>query len=228
MSTMEERLSALTLDQLKVMAEEHNVDVPAPRNKADYVQALTEANVEEEEAMSEEEAAESPRPQDSPGEEVNFVHPEATVDPAEPVADFGLSPGDEGVQVEPSGRLTLEQPETGSNMSESAAAAAEAEPEVEDEEPPIITTQTFVKLSSSLGGDLERYAGHEAAVINAPVYPCTDPNCKKSTVGPHQHQPSNTVFTVRTRDQDSAILLVTREDFEEIAYEGRVGLSTAG
>lgn len=70
-----------------------------------------------------------------------------------------------------------------------------------------------------------RFQGHEALVTNAPVKPCF--GCEFSTL-PHVHQDKDTIFTVRTRDQYSAEFTASRDDFEFISWDGRVGLPTAG
>jgi len=138
--------------------------------------------------------------------------------------DQGLVSGDEGVVTDPSsGRLELESVQQAPLATASATAAATSKP-WDQEEQQQITNGTWVRLGG-LEGDLEKYNGHEASVVEAPMYPC--PGCDFSAQ-PHMHQPMDAIFLVKTRDQDSALISATREDFTEISYTGRAGLTSAG
>lgn len=92
------------------------------------------------------------------------------------------------------------------------------------DEAPIIHSGTAVRLGKHKLVP-ERYEGVVAMVIEAPRYQC--PGCDVS-YRLHEHQPPDTVFTVRTRDDADTILSLPRDAFDKIAPEGRVGLLPHG
>lgn len=92
------------------------------------------------------------------------------------------------------------------------------------EKPRVILEGTWVRLGD--GENIpEELRGHEACVVNAPIK-MSDGDAQVPYR--HQVQDKDAVFTVRTRDEYSATLEATRDDFAVISNQGRVGLGSAG
>ena len=88
----------------------------------------------------------------------------------------------------------------------------------------VILSGTWVRLGK--GKNIpEELRGHEACVTDAPIrYSDGDEQIPFR----HQYQDEDAVFTVRTRDEYSATLQVTRADFDAVSLNGRIGLGSAG
>ena len=101
----------------------------------------------------------------------------------------------------------------------------EKEPPKDDGKLPLLYEGTWVTLAST-DNFPEEVWGHEAYITNAPM---KNSDGDEKVPYPHQYQDEDTVFTVRTRDEYSATLFATRDDFADISLKGgRVGLGHSG
>lgn len=116
----------------------------------------------------------------------------------------------------------------GVEFSAAAREIADRDNESSDEEWSEILEGTFVRLSNELetaDGERSPCAGAEAVVVRAPLAPMPqDLTHRNTTNHTKMLQPPDTLFTVRTRDQYSMLINVTRDDFEEVSNNGRAGL----
>lgn len=80
-----------------------------------------------------------------------------------------------------------------------------------------------------LGGDQvpDRLQGHLAVITFAPVTVVNDPKSKVSP-RPYEDQDEDAVFTVRTRDEYSEELSLSRDSFTAISRNGRAALTAHG
>src|SRR5262245_36482003 len=93
-----------------------------------------------------------------------------------------------------------------------------------EERPALIREGTWVVLGSTKNVP-EELQGHQACVTIAPMKRSDGDEVNPR---PHEYQEKDTVFTVRTRDEFSATLEVTRADFATVSNQGRTGLGSAG
>lgn len=92
------------------------------------------------------------------------------------------------------------------------------------DEAPLIHPGAFVKLGKHKLVP-KQHEGVIAMVMEAPRYQCTGCDLSPRL---HEHQPEDTVFTVRTRDATDTILVVPRKAFADIGYDGRKDLLPHG
>jgi hypothetical protein len=212
-------IEAYIAEQEGQMAEEEQEETTAPSSASDDPVVAATADAEPGEDV------EAPEEPPSPTTPIALREPEQAAAPGSQAPAVALAESDEAVEIDAqSGRVfRSSQGLLISDSAQGAAGSASAE-----EQPEAVLRGTWVRLGE-LTGDLEKYSGHEATVVEAPIA-VVDNNDEEgfTTTGPKLTMGPDAVFTVRTRDQDSALLQITVEDVSEFSSIGRVGLSSAG
>jgi hypothetical protein len=202
-------------EQLKDRAAELDVEGRSGMTKEELIDAIEEAEASGEVSEEEENGAEEN------GEEAPEGNVPKSVEDLDMAAAFGgATLTTSGEAKAPKGTEYPEDYPEEDKMPEATTTSSG----VSNDDLPLIPTGAAVLLGH--GDEVpERYRGVVALVIDAPRYLCN--GCDLSP-RPHEHQPEDVVFTVRTRDDADTILNLTRASFDKISPEGRAGLLPHG